>query len=401
MNNRSKFFFYFFVLAFITSESMAQWNVSLPDTASTISINGSSELYNNSLRNDWVFWLMGGKVPSQEAQKTQQRELATTNTLLATGKAGFHYQQMDSARTNGWYVAGTFNQLTSTTLSKDAADLFLNGNGHMEDYDADISNSTFLRQQWQTVKAGVIRKTPKGWLTYSGGLVTGTSQEQVNISSGSIFTEKNGEYLDLEYSGFRRSANFGMGLSFGLRYSHVVDESQKWQFSINDLGAVYWWSGTQRQEKDTQFRYKGVIVDDASTWNSSSLENQLDSLSDELLGKINTNGFGTALPTRMQFQYTYSFDPIHQLSLGADIQFAGNTLYHMQWITHHWNLTPLVSVHSGIDAIQLRALNWREEVRVNVKTGWFGLGLTGLDAPIVPSESGGVGAAFSAGLYLH
>lgn len=400
MNKRGNSLLFTFLLSIFALPALAQWNASQDDTTSAMSVSGAAELYNNSLRNDWVFWLLGGSKPSVEAQNSQQTELATRNTLVASNRVGFRYQQMDTAGNAGWWVSGSFNDLRSTSLTKDAADLILNGNGHMEDYNAKLTNSTFLSQQWQSVKAGRVKRTPNGWMTYHGGIITGTRLDQANISRGTVFTEKNGEYLDLDYSGYRRNASFGLGLSVGFTYQHVVDENQRWRFSINDVGMIYWWSDAQTQEKDTQFRYNGVAVDDVNNWNAGSVEERLDSLGEELLGRTVSGGFGSNLPARMQFQYTYSFDQFHQLSLGAGFQVAGNSLYHMQWFTHHWSVTPKFSLHSGIDVVQLRGLNWREEVRFDLPTGWAGIGLTGLDAPLVPSEYGGLGVAFSAGIYL-
>lgn len=374
--------------------------MNLPDTFSGIRLENQGNFLTNSLHNPTTRWLMGASLPSDEDWTAQGDQLKTSNRLTASATHQFKFTQLDSSKQNGLVYAVSFEQVVQAQVSRDALDLLMNGNGHMNDYQASLSNSNGIVSDFFTAKMGLQRKLGNTRFQVLAGPAIGTWYSALAIDEGSVFVADQGEYLNLDYDLSQSQSNFGLGLAVDASALIDVDESQFWHISARNLGFMQWFGNATQRNQDTAFRYDGIVVDGNGGIGASSLGDEVDTLWNSMIGSATDGSFKSVLPVTISAGYHYIIDPVQTLEISGAIRYVGGSLSHWEWIAHSWKVGDGIFLVSAIDAYDFSALNWREEFIVDKPKFQIGIGLTGMDGFMVARESGGAGARFTAALKL-
>lgn len=109
------------------------------------------------------------------------------------------------------------------------------------------------------------------------GLVLGHSSSSFNFPTANVFTEQNGQYLDITINDgeiyLADTNTSGLFKGFGAKidlHLNYVTATSNFIFSINNLGGINWGNG-YKIDVDTTLRFDGYEVDDIFAINDSVL----------------------------------------------------------------------------------------------------------------------------------
>lgn len=125
-------------------------------------------------------------------------------------------------------------------------------------------------------------------IDYGISLVKGQNLYELIMPKGSIFTEKNGEYLDITIKGnmYQSDENNnslgafnGLGAGLNFKYTELNEEEfgHRLIFEIKNLGLIRWNNNTNVDKMDTTLRFEGIAIDNIfaiqdSTFNNVNVE---------------------------------------------------------------------------------------------------------------------------------
>lgn len=148
------------------------------------------------------------------------------------------------------------------------------------------------------------------------------------MSRGSVFTEQNGEYLDIDLAYEKRTSARGAriyrprgyGASININWTkYLVKQNATFTIDYRNLGFIHYGSKTEYQTVDTTIHYTGV---DLGTLSSPSSFNSAN-LKDSVLKNFNLkNGFESvnfSLPAYLEIRYekAYKTKSLIQVQIGA------------------------------------------------------------------------------------
>lgn len=153
-------------------------------------------------------------------------------------------------------------------------------------------------------------------LSLSASLLQGLNANYLATGISSLFTEKNGEFLDLNsrflYSQSHTTANSllsfnGTGASADLMLSFPMGKRGNFKFFINDAGFIKWSTKSLHYLQDTSIHFEGIAVNNLFSFKDSSLLNiDKDSVLQLIGVEQNEKEFTTHPPMKIGMCYTVS-----------------------------------------------------------------------------------------------
>lgn len=165
----------------------------------------------------------------------------------------------------GFRISNKYIQ--SASIDRNTLDLIFYGNKPYEDQTIDFGPSAF--QTWYYTSLDYlydIRLDTLQTAEISVGILLGHDHSAYDLENGSLYTAKDGEYLDavLDYS-IRDQAREslvlnGLGLALGFNTAWNWDDNKSLYVEARDLGIIYWNKGFIL-DTDSSFRFTGAGFD--------------------------------------------------------------------------------------------------------------------------------------------
>ncbi|MFT6849747.1 MAG: outer membrane protein OmpA-like peptidoglycan-associated protein [Sphingobacteriales bacterium] len=158
------------------------------------------------------------------------------------------------------------------------------------------------------------------------GLVNGLANVTTKVDESFVFTEENGEYIDVMMKGTARSSlssdstgfthvvedflafrNTGYTISAGAEYQQ--NDQLKLTLGVKDFGQIFWGEGAETYTIDKTLRYKGVNINSSKDLRDSIAQNYEKFVTDTLRGS-----YSSSLPARLEGGANYTWNNRNQSS---------------------------------------------------------------------------------------
>lgn len=224
--------------------------------------------------------------------------------------------------------------VTELQFTRDAFNTVFYGNAMYAGDSAFFTGTGLLNIRFRQLKFSWLKKfgsADSSWtLSLSASLLQGINANHLITGTSSLFTEQNGEYLDLDsrflYSQSDTSANpllafNGTGASADLVLSFPMGKKGNFKFIINDAGFIQWNNKSLHYLQDTSIHFEGVEINNLFSFKDTSfLSMDKDSVLRLMGVKSGNRPFTTHLPMRIGMCYTTSLWQ-NQAELRAGFQY--------------------------------------------------------------------------------
>jgi hypothetical protein len=292
-----------------------------PDSSSCTRIiaKGGYEMDANAIYNELLLGLVNGGYLERELRQRSSDALIGMNRLgqvfqvratVIAGDSIFHQPGLQ------WSVSASHQDQGGMRFRPDVYDLTFFGNAAYEDRTADLSNSAYERQIFQTLGMGLYWGRTGDHVRLD--LVKGQSLNAVELEDATLYTAPDGRRLDVRLHGdylqsdtavngsdMRTWNGSGCALSFSYGYALGPENGSRVRnrltASVEDLGLVSWNSASLRTQPDTSYSYEGLEVDNILDLDGAILGEG--TLQDTLGLSFERGAYWRVLPYRAALRY--------------------------------------------------------------------------------------------------
>ena len=296
-------------------ESNAQNNFNLPGSSNQIFANSFGGIGSSNVPQNFINKFIFPDFINYELKEATSKKLSDNN--LCGGEVGgslnilINRPPHSSGQFNTFFGFGFGTQIEGNlTFSKDLFDLTFFGNqpfaGQTQSLNKTSLNILSYSYFEGTLGITFIQNTGSSNIWADFGFILGSRYTNFKVGTGSVFTEKDGDYLTinlaesvLEVSDTTNlSSPKGIGAKLDLHYSKQSD-SYQFLFSLENLGRISWKNAIQAN-LDTAFTFEGIEIRDIFQFSDSVL-NDVASI-DSFLESKTENKFKT-LPVNITAYY--------------------------------------------------------------------------------------------------
>lgn len=288
-------------------------------TTTQIHVSNAGFIYdweNNStaFTNRFLLDLRVKKEISQANKEQSEKRLLNTNYYGSHQSGGIYYV-FPMLKNTGLLLEAEAVSHQDATFKKDAYQIILNGNAPYRNQTKDAGGLFYRNITYQRIGVGLQHYFDKRTqvIQFTANLVMGDYFNQFKLSRGTIFTEQNGEYINLDMAYERHFSAIGAGI-FGQKgygallhaswYKLMPKQNIILHAELKDLGFTAYPSRTSSQRIDTSIQYTGI---DLGALNSISGFTSVNT-QDSILNKVNLRGgdmkFTFIMPARLQLSAT-------------------------------------------------------------------------------------------------
>lgn len=294
----------------------------------------------------------------------------------------------------------------SAKFTDDFAKFFFQGNKQFAGDSIIADDLRYLNTRYDNLQIGwmssfTIKNRP-AHLSISAGISRGLEFREIKVHKGRIFTEENGDYIDVRldmeakqafYSPLQIASHSGFGALADIDFNMMLSEKSSISVAISDLGFISWDDRSSTYGRnDTTVRYDGVFVPSIDSLSSPEYTGRLgDSIVTTFQLPYKVGGFSNALPTKIKLAYT----------LGLTKKNYVNVRLHLMAFTYYRPQLRIESLNffgKNFYSVTGLAFGGFGPFDVYQRVGWqinkryyAGLGLFGIEGMLVPSKLSGFG----------
>jgi hypothetical protein len=251
----------------------------------------------------------------EELKSNVVKRLKSRNTFGGELSSGFAFNfvpdSVGDSKNTALGIIYNAQLIQTAQFSPDLFKLIFKGNASYSDQVAGFNNSGYFAMSYQTLKFSFLQRSENIRFRISAGIARGLSTTQVKLNSGNVYTQSEGEYLDLAWKGnyiqstngsnqFKNTPSFGPAIDLSLQVR--IQSSGFLSLIVQDLGFINWNQNTTRYERDTSFRFTGVQLSNLLSFSDSTAI-----IGDTLLNKLRGDQINTSfmqqLPASFQVKY--------------------------------------------------------------------------------------------------
>ncbi len=210
-----------------------------------------------------------------------------------------------------WFEIGQRSHLHAN-LTKPLLELALNGNSYYAGENKDLSNISYMNVSWQFASVGY--KIIKRKYSISSGIsiVSGYWNTKANIYSGNVYTDKDGEYINIRLNSetyqskplsntFIKQGGIGTAVNFEMV---LPQKKQTFVIGFKDFGFVSWVNNPKTTDIDTTIHFEGLIINDFQMLQSADARKRIeDSLKQIPNQYIYNKKYNQMLPALFYIKY--------------------------------------------------------------------------------------------------
>jgi len=280
---------------------------------------------NSMLNSNHLFEIAGGGFIDQPMKTAIEGNLGGRNRIgLDLGTELFFTKLNDSlfGRDDwGYYVGASYRMMGDVGMSSDAMRLLLNGNGPYRGETLDLTGTRGDFSTFQKIQFGFIKtwrpKRENGWhhqLGFSISYVNGNINRAFDLGESSLYTDPDGQYLDMQVRDMQFSSSDpdrnsfffpnGTGAATSLFYE-MGNSRHTFSVALNDLGFIGWNDLSPQTRVLGDFRWEGFVIPNLANIGENFFEDYGDSLrATHLLEEANV-ARTTLMPFQVSLGYAY------------------------------------------------------------------------------------------------
>lgn len=316
----------------------AQNNFLLPDSSSQIVVNGIGGVASSSIPQNFMNKFIFPDFIDNDLKKEASDKMKDNNYFggSASGNINIMFPALnDTSKTSRLFGFGFGTKAEGDLrFTKDLFDLTFYGNQPFAGQTLSLNNTNFnsLSYSFIEVSLGKSKVTEKSHTSLWGdfSLVLGHGFTDFNFKNASVFTEQDGDYLQLSASEssismsdtLSTSLAQGFGAKLDLHFSRQTENS-KLLVSVENIGGILW-QNTTTADIDTTFNFEGIEIGNIFQL-SDSVWSELGSI-DSLITTKKEDSF-KAIPIDFTVYYKKQLELIYFDVLARHRLFANYTPY--------------------------------------------------------------------------
>lgn len=281
-------------------------------------------------------FINGGEITS--AMKENGLALhGTSNYLGAEALAQINYlspiQNIFGIKNAFWGIHLGSTALSYNQYSKDLYQLVFFGNAPYAGQELNLSN-TILSSTWfhsLGVSGGWVQRNVGVFknihFRFTPAFVYGVRNSRFELKQGSLLTEENGEYINMDFTGsyhatdslYQAFSPGGFGAKLDLNVLFELPKS-KLEVSISDFGIVAW-DHKRNHKLNSSFSFVGVEIEDVFNLQDSLFE--IAEFQDSILGN-STENLNAFLPMAAAIYFEHTFSEHWKLKNWAKYRLVNN-----------------------------------------------------------------------------
>ncbi len=301
---------------------------------------GDSYLQNpgdNILRIAGSAYTRSGVVPVSFSKNILQKHFIDDNLKSIASKRlkGMNHYEYSYIASLSWYhywgdssffrkcvtgVSLSERSVTELRFTRDAFNTVFYGNAMYAGDSAFFTGTGLLNIRFRQLKFTWLKRfgsADSSWtLSLSASLLQGINANHLTTGISSLFTEQNGEYLDLDSRFLYSQSNTtdktllafnGTGASADLVLSFPMGAKGNFKFIINDAGFIQWNNKSLHYLQDSSIHFEGIEINNLFSFKDTSFLNiDKDSVLSLMGVKTRERQFTTHLPMKIGMCYTAS-----------------------------------------------------------------------------------------------
>ncbi|MEI7594357.1 MAG: DUF5723 family protein [Bacteroidota bacterium] len=324
-----------FFCSYIFAQNDVLNNQIYANSSGNISVSGNGSFNSSTISNNFAkSFLLNDYISSNQIDKTISY-LERSNHFGMDIIGRMDYLSKELKRTDSTTMRWQFTYRSvihsDFDISKNLFSLIFKGNKQFAGQNIDLGHNSIQNLSYDNVMIQGISKTifPNSTHTIGigVGLILGKQINSAYINNASLYTEENGEYLDLSsnYSYYSSSniPNYYKGYGINANGFYLIEsEKNKYFFSFDNAGFINWKSGGAIYRSDTTIRFEGVEVNDIFT-NTNTINT--DSIFQSITGNEKDSGaFTRPIIPEICFAYERAIDRNLSLQAALNLRVNGN-----------------------------------------------------------------------------
>ncbi len=267
--------------------------------------------------------------------------------------------------TDAYYYFGIEHQyFLDTSLDEDVIKLILLGNKPFAGQTLTVPDSKYYSIYFNQIKGGMgyrIEK-PGGIHHITGNIAVnfGQNYNELFMNNSSLYTDVNGEYLDINADFNTRISDTvwaewyevrGVGASLDFEYDFDKPGSFHFDIAVKNLGFITWTGNSFIGETDTSFIFTGVNIDTSGNIGGNN-DFTVNSVRNLIFNNISSSSFTTGLPLSLNFSVgKYFSSGKGYAGIRGNIYPALEALYRLEGfatynINNTFRITPVIAYSS-------------------------------------------------------
>jgi hypothetical protein len=400
-----------FCLMFSFLSSDAQWDESFVSNPGTgkflVGMYGSADYSSSAITSAFATNFLQGSYLNDNLKNEVSSNLKNANRLgysLNYGIFGVLYNDtIKKKRAFNFFIALRHKDYLNINFPADVFNVAFYGNASYAGQNAKLSPFTLSSISYQQLEIGSVCTNFGGKAQFGMGIsfLAGQQLQQINVTTGSLYTDSLGQYLQLHSDAKYNASDSTPGHSYLNGYGASLDfyfnapyklgkKNGVITISITDLGFINWNSRSLSYNKDTTYTYNGITISGLNDLQNATINNlSKDSLQNKYL-PLTRKSFYTNIPTTLTMNTNTDLGKMH-LELGFWYIFNGNSMgyFYAQGdkdFSHGW----FANLQLGYGGYA--TYNASVGVAKQLKNTKIKLGINHLQGMILPDKFGGAGA---------
>lgn len=388
----------------------AQWDQAIiqnPGTGKFLAgIYGNADYSSSAVTSAFASNFLQGSYINDNLKQQVVSNLQTSNRLgysLNYGAFGVLYNDTIKKHAFNFFVAMRHKDYVNANFPPDVFNVAFYGNASYAGETAKLSPFNLNSMSYDQLEIGSLCTNVGGKAKLGIGVsfLAGQSLQQINMSTGYLYTDPYGQYLqlnsDTKYNASDSSPHptyiNGYGASLDVYFSvpyKLVSKNGVLSFSATDIGFIQWNPRSLTYNKDTTYTYNGFTINGLNDLQNAAINNlSKDSLQNKYF-PLARKSFYTSIPTTISINSNTDLGKM-SLEIGGWYIFNANTLpyYYIQGdknFPHGW-FTDLQLGYGGY-----ATYNASIGIVKQIRNTEIKLGVYHLQGIVSPNELGGAGA---------
>ncbi len=401
-----------FCLMFSFLSSSAQWDEVIVQNPGTgkflVGIYGDAEYSSNAVTSAFAANFIQGSFLNDALKQQVSSNLQSTNRLgysLNYGAIGVLYNDtIKNKRVFNFFLALRHKDYLNITFPTDVFKVAFYGNASYAGKTAMLSPFNLNSISYQQLEIGTVctNFAGKAQLGFGLSFLSGQQLQNINVRSGSLYTDPLGQYLqlgsDVMYNasdstpGHNYLNGYGASLDIYFRAPYKIGKKDGLvTVCVTDLGFINWNSHSLSYNKDTTYTYNGITINSLNDLQNAAINNLTkDSLQNKYF-PLSKKSFYTTIPTTLSINSNTNLGKM-RLELGFWYLFNSNSVgyFYVQGdknFSHGW-FADLQLGYGGYSTY-----NASFGIMKKVRNTEIKIGVAHLEGIILPDKLGGAGAA--------
>ena len=401
-----------FCMMFSFLSMQAQWDEAIIQDPGTgkfmVGVYGNADYSSSAVTTAFAANFLTGSYINDDLKQQVVSNLQTANRVgysLNYGIIGVLYNDtINKKRAFNFFAALRNRSYVNADFPPDVFNIAFYGNASYAGETAKLSPFSLNSLGYQQLEIGSVCTNVGGKAKLGVGIsfLAGQNLQAVNMSTGYLYTDTYGEYLqlnsDTKYNASDSTPGHiylnGYGASVDVYFSipyKVASKSGVFSVSVNDLGFIKWNSHSLAYNKDTTYTYNGITINSLNDLQNAAINNlSKDSLQSKYF-PLTRQSFYTSIPTTISVNANTDLGKM-SLELGAWYMFNANCLPYFyaqgdKKFSHGW-YADLQLGYGGY-----AAYNACIGITKQIKNTKIELGINHLQGIAIPNQLGGAGVA--------